>query len=230
MTYSLTLRLLINAFIGYFDCIMQLWFNWSRLPRLVKVAPQYYEMGNFPQCEAKRQLERIVAKLQTKEYSQYWLTATGERKTSLKELGTIHTLKFVSYLNVSLDSRYDFSNFLLFFCPFNSNVYNCKHLWNWYQWWNIRLFWLEIFKRNTVNMLSMSIHVDIVDVPLGNCEPWEKKCTCLGCPCFFNKGASTWIKPWIIAHGLWLSTGTGITTKKHVMGLILEVHIESLFV
>uniref|UniRef100_A0A6Q2ZMK5 ATP-dependent RNA helicase DHX15 n=1 Tax=Esox lucius TaxID=8010 RepID=A0A6Q2ZMK5_ESOLU len=38
---------------------------------LVKVAPQYYEMGNFPQCEAKRQLERIVAKLQTKEYSQY---------------------------------------------------------------------------------------------------------------------------------------------------------------
>lgn len=39
--------------------------------RLVKIAPQYYEMGNFPQCEAKRQLERIVAKLQTKEYTQY---------------------------------------------------------------------------------------------------------------------------------------------------------------
>ncbi|KAG2465613.1 DHX15 helicase, partial [Polypterus senegalus] len=38
---------------------------------LVKIAPQYYEMSNFPQCEAKRQLERIVAKLQTKEYSQY---------------------------------------------------------------------------------------------------------------------------------------------------------------
>ncbi|KAG5261451.1 hypothetical protein AALO_G00304710 [Alosa alosa] len=38
---------------------------------LVKIAPQYYEMGNFPQCEAKRQLERIIAKLQTKEYSQY---------------------------------------------------------------------------------------------------------------------------------------------------------------
>lgn len=42
--------------------------------RLVKIAPQYYEMGNFPQCEAKRQLERIVAKLETKEYSQYWIT------------------------------------------------------------------------------------------------------------------------------------------------------------
>lgn len=40
-------------------------------PRLVKIAPQYYEMGNFPNCEAKRQLERIVAKLSTKEYSQY---------------------------------------------------------------------------------------------------------------------------------------------------------------
>ncbi|XP_058862147.1 ATP-dependent RNA helicase DHX15 isoform X3 [Acipenser ruthenus] len=38
---------------------------------LVKIAPQYYEMSNFPQCEAKRQLERIVAKFQTKEYSQY---------------------------------------------------------------------------------------------------------------------------------------------------------------
>ncbi|XP_021470829.1 pre-mRNA-splicing factor ATP-dependent RNA helicase DHX15 isoform X4 [Oncorhynchus mykiss] len=38
---------------------------------LVKIAPQYYEMGNFPNCEAKRQLERIIAKLSTKEYSQY---------------------------------------------------------------------------------------------------------------------------------------------------------------
>uniref|UniRef100_A0A671R605 RNA helicase n=1 Tax=Sinocyclocheilus anshuiensis TaxID=1608454 RepID=A0A671R605_9TELE len=38
---------------------------------LVKIAPGYYEMSNFPQCEAKRQLERIVTKLQTKEYSQY---------------------------------------------------------------------------------------------------------------------------------------------------------------
>ncbi|KAJ0051021.1 hypothetical protein NL108_012182 [Boleophthalmus pectinirostris] len=38
---------------------------------LVKIAPQYYEMSNFPQCEAKRQLERIIAKLECKEYSQY---------------------------------------------------------------------------------------------------------------------------------------------------------------
>lgn len=41
------------------------------LDRLVKIAPQYYDMSNFPQCEAKRQLDRIIAKLQSKEYSQY---------------------------------------------------------------------------------------------------------------------------------------------------------------
>ena len=33
------------------------------LCRLLKAAPQYYELSNFPQCEAKRQLERIQAKL-----------------------------------------------------------------------------------------------------------------------------------------------------------------------
>ncbi|CAG5119584.1 unnamed protein product [Candidula unifasciata] len=32
---------------------------------LVKMAPQYYDMANFPMCEAKRQLERIIAKLQS---------------------------------------------------------------------------------------------------------------------------------------------------------------------
>lgn len=30
------------------------------------MAPQYYDMTNFPQCEAKRVLERIVAKIQAK--------------------------------------------------------------------------------------------------------------------------------------------------------------------
>ncbi|XP_069061959.1 ATP-dependent RNA helicase DHX15 [Pleurodeles waltl] len=38
---------------------------------LVKIAAQYYDMGNFPQCEAKRQLERIIVKFQSKEYTQY---------------------------------------------------------------------------------------------------------------------------------------------------------------
>jgi len=32
---------------------------------LIKMAPQYYDMANFPQCEAKRQLERIIAKVQS---------------------------------------------------------------------------------------------------------------------------------------------------------------------
>uniref|UniRef100_A0A3B5L758 RNA helicase n=1 Tax=Xiphophorus couchianus TaxID=32473 RepID=A0A3B5L758_9TELE len=40
-------------------------------PELVKISPQYYEMSNFPQCEAKRQLEHIIAKLSSKEYTQF---------------------------------------------------------------------------------------------------------------------------------------------------------------
>jgi hypothetical protein len=36
--------------------------------RMVQIAPQYYDMSNFPHCEAKRQLERIIAKVQAKGY------------------------------------------------------------------------------------------------------------------------------------------------------------------
>lgn len=32
--------------------------------RILKIAPQYYDLANFPQCEAKRQLEKIKAKLE----------------------------------------------------------------------------------------------------------------------------------------------------------------------
>merc|ERR1719193_616209 len=35
---------------------------------LVRVAPQYYDMNNFPQCEAKRQLEQIIAKINSRQY------------------------------------------------------------------------------------------------------------------------------------------------------------------
>ncbi len=35
---------------------------------LVKTAPQYYDMDNFPQCEAKRQLEQIIAKVNSRQY------------------------------------------------------------------------------------------------------------------------------------------------------------------
>jgi len=31
---------------------------------LVKIAAQYYDMRNFPNCEAKRVLERIIERLQ----------------------------------------------------------------------------------------------------------------------------------------------------------------------
>ncbi|VDI33480.1 putative pre-mRNA-splicing factor ATP-dependent RNA helicase PRP1 [Mytilus galloprovincialis] len=37
---------------------------------LVAIAPQYYDMDNFPQCEAKRQLERIIAKFESKKFQQ----------------------------------------------------------------------------------------------------------------------------------------------------------------
>lgn len=31
---------------------------------LLKIAPQYYDLSNFPNCEAKRQLERLQARLE----------------------------------------------------------------------------------------------------------------------------------------------------------------------
>lgn len=37
---------------------------------LIKIAPQYYDLQNFPQCEAKRQLEIIQNKLESKLYQQ----------------------------------------------------------------------------------------------------------------------------------------------------------------
>ncbi|KAK7110190.1 hypothetical protein V1264_014108 [Littorina saxatilis] len=33
---------------------------------LIKMAPQYYDMSNFPMCEARRMLERIIAKVQNR--------------------------------------------------------------------------------------------------------------------------------------------------------------------
>lgn len=37
---------------------------------LVKIAPNYYDMSNFPQCEAKRQLEILIAKMETRQYQE----------------------------------------------------------------------------------------------------------------------------------------------------------------
>jgi HrpA-like RNA helicase len=35
---------------------------------LLQIAPQYYELGNFPECEAKRQLQQLQVKLESKLY------------------------------------------------------------------------------------------------------------------------------------------------------------------
>lgn len=37
---------------------------------LLKIAPQYYDMNNFPQCEAKRQLEVMQARMDSKQFQQ----------------------------------------------------------------------------------------------------------------------------------------------------------------
>ena len=39
--------------------------------RLIQIAPQYYDMQNFPMCEARRQLERIIAKVVVKGNNAY---------------------------------------------------------------------------------------------------------------------------------------------------------------
>ena len=38
--------------------------------RLVKYAPQYYDLSNFPECEAKRKLERLIVKLEVQAKAQ----------------------------------------------------------------------------------------------------------------------------------------------------------------
>lgn len=35
---------------------------------LIKVAPNYYDMQNFPQCEARRQLENIITRIESRQY------------------------------------------------------------------------------------------------------------------------------------------------------------------
>jgi len=36
---------------------------------LVKIAPMYYDLSNFPECEARRQLERLMAKMEARQYA-----------------------------------------------------------------------------------------------------------------------------------------------------------------
>lgn len=37
---------------------------------LLNIAPQYYDMQTFPQCEAKRQLELLQSRMDSKQYQQ----------------------------------------------------------------------------------------------------------------------------------------------------------------
>lgn len=37
---------------------------------LLRIAPQYYELSNFPPCEARRQLELLQARLDSKLYQE----------------------------------------------------------------------------------------------------------------------------------------------------------------
>lgn len=38
---------------------------------LLKIAPQYYDLSNFPQCEARRQLELLQAKMEARNYQDF---------------------------------------------------------------------------------------------------------------------------------------------------------------
>lgn len=37
---------------------------------LLKIAPQYYDLANFPQCEAKRQLEILQTRMDSRQYQE----------------------------------------------------------------------------------------------------------------------------------------------------------------
>lgn len=56
-----------------------MWRSWCSLANfhcipiadwLLKISPQYYDLENFPQCEAKRQLEILQNKMECKQYQQ----------------------------------------------------------------------------------------------------------------------------------------------------------------
>lgn len=60
-------------------------------------------MSNFPQCEAKRQLERIIAKLSSKEYTQYWDGLRG------LQLLPCHLYKVKSQLSILVSDAFYFT-------------------------------------------------------------------------------------------------------------------------
>lgn len=67
MTVNVFLKLLIKK-----NSINHLFIDWFIFAAewLLKIAPQYYDMNNFPQCEAKRQLEVLQARIDSKQFQQ----------------------------------------------------------------------------------------------------------------------------------------------------------------
>ena len=62
--FDLTLRIHQQFLCLRFNLSIFLYF------RLIEAAPQYYDMSNFPMGEARRQLERIIAKMEAKRYQE----------------------------------------------------------------------------------------------------------------------------------------------------------------
>lgn len=53
-----------------FNCKIYIYFLKFLAEWLLKIAPQYYDMNNFPKCEAQRQLEMIQTRMDSKQFQQ----------------------------------------------------------------------------------------------------------------------------------------------------------------
>ena len=62
---------------------------------LIKTAPQYYNMDNFPQREAKRQLEQIIAKVNSRKYQKGFRRLLNE---IILQILTRKTVLFCAYV------------------------------------------------------------------------------------------------------------------------------------
>lgn len=148
------------------------WLSSSLCRRLVKIAPQYYDMSNFPQCEAKRQLERIIAKLESKEYSQYWTTCTNYPWKHL------HTLVLDHYVSWSLKVVLFFLHFDLFSSDDSVSVkFKISTVNNRYGYQNFQKEYRKL-------------HLDVVDLPWVNCWVIKK------CAFFVSLIKELWLNVW----------------------------------
>jgi hypothetical protein len=56
----------VKCYLSYSPKLKNFWFLTAEW--LIKVAPSYYDMSNFPEGPAKRQLEQIINRLESREY------------------------------------------------------------------------------------------------------------------------------------------------------------------